>query len=163
MKTRRVKALLSLFGIIGLTLIINSYMERNEKEIAFPENLYGIPTYQDSRLSFPMSSMNGDPYIAVFLSGDSYEKVLHFYKDKLKIDFKVLKYGHKKRKHMTLTIYQFEIEKGELENYISKGVEIIPLNSRSQKVYKARTKIKIILPRREVVELNKKKEEKIDR
>jgi len=162
MKARKVKALLSLFGIIGLTLIINSYMERNETEIAFPGNLYGIPTYRDSRLSFPMSSMNGDPYIAVFLSGDPYEKVLQFYKDKLKMDFKVLKYGHKKRKHMTLTIYQFEIEKGELENYISKGVEIFSLNSRSQRVYKARTKIKIILPRREVLEFNKKEEEKID-
>lgn len=162
MNARKVKALLSLFGIIGLTLIINSYMERNEKEIAFPENLYGIPTYKDSRLSFPMSSMNGDPYIAVFLSGDPYEKVLQFYKDTLKMDFKVLKYGHKKRKHMVLTVYQFEIEKGELKNYISKGVEIIPLNSRSQRVYKARTKIKIVLPRREVVELNKKKEEKIN-
>lgn len=161
MNARKVKALLWLFGIIGLTLIINSYMERNEKEIAFPENLYGIPTYKDSRLSFPMSSMNGDPYIAVFLSGDPYEKVLQFYKDKLKMDFKVLKYGHKKRKHMVLTIYQFEIEKGELKNYISKGVEIIPLNSRSQRVYKARTKIKIVLPRSEVLELNKKKEEKI--
>jgi hypothetical protein len=78
------------------------------------------------------------------------------------MDFKVLNYGHKKRKHMTLTIYQFEIEKGELENYISKGVEIISLNSRSQRVYKARTKIKIILPRREVLEFNKKEEEKID-
>ena len=162
MNARKVKALLWLFGIIGLTLIINSYMERNEKEIAFPENLYGIPTYKDSRLSFPMSSMNGDPYIAVFLSGDPYEKVLQFYKDKLKMDFKVLKYGHKKRKHMILTIYQFEIEKGELKNYISKGVEIISLNSRSQRVYKARTKIKIVLPRREVLELNKKKEEKIN-
>lgn len=162
MKTRKIKALLSLFGIIGFTLIINSYMGKNEQEIAFPENLYGIPTYQDSRLSFPMSSMDGDPYIAVFLSGAPYEKVLQFYKDKLKMDVKVLKYGHKKRKHMTLTIYQFEIEKGELENYISKGVEVIPLNSRSQKVYKARTKIKIILPRKEVLELNKKKGEKIN-
>lgn len=160
MKARKVKGLLSLFGIIGLTLIINSYMEKNEKEIAFPGNLYGIPTYQDSRLSFPMSSPNGDPYVAVFLSRDPYEKVLQFYKDNLKMDFKVLKYGDKKRKHMTLTIYQFEIEKGELENYISKGVEIIPLNSRSQEVFKARTKIKIILPRREVSEFNRKKEEK---
>lgn len=78
------------------------------------------------------------------------------------MDFKVLKYGNKKRNHTTLTIYQFEIEKGELENYISKGVEIIPLNSRSREVYKARTKIKIILPRREVLELNKKKGEKND-
>ena len=162
MKAREIKALVSLFGIIGLTLIINSYMEKNEQEIAFPENLYGIPTYQDSRLSFPMSSLEGDPYIAVFLSGDPYEKVLQFYKDNLKMDYKVLKYGHKKRKHMTLTIYQFEIEKGELENYISKGVEIISLNSRSQRVYKARTKIKIILPRREVLEFNRKKEEKND-
>ena len=77
-----------------------------------------------------MSSLNGDPYIAVFLSGDPYEKILQFYKDKLKIDYKVLKYGHKKRNIMTLTLYQFELEKGILENYISKGVEIIPLNSR---------------------------------
>lgn len=162
MKTRKVKGLLSLFGIIGLTVIINSYMDRNEKEIAFPENLYGIPTYQESRLSFPMSSLNGDPYIAVFLSGDPYEKVLQFYKNKLKMEFKVLKYGHKKRGHMILTIYQFEIEKGDLKNYISKGVEIISLNSRSQRVYKARTKIKIILPRREVLEFNRKKEENIN-
>jgi hypothetical protein len=161
MKVRKVKALLSLFGIIGLTLLINSYREKNEKEIAFPGNLYGIPTYPDSRLSFPMSSMNGDPYIAVFLSRDPYEKVLRFYKDELKMEYKVLKYGHKKRKHMTMTIYQFEIEKGDLENYISKGIEIIPLNSRSQEVYRARTKIKIILPRKEVLEFNRKKEEKI--
>lgn len=156
MNSRRLKGLLSLVGIIGLTIFINSYMDRNEKEIAFPENLHGIPTYQNSRLSFPMSSLDGDPYIAVFLSEDSFEKVLQFYKDNLKMEFKVLKYGHKKRKHMTLNIYQFEIEKGVLKDYISKGVEIIPLNSRSRKVYKARTKIKIILPRKEVMDYNKK-------
>jgi hypothetical protein len=137
-------------------------MKRNEKEIAFPENLYGIPTYQNSRLSIPMSSLNGDPYIAVFLSEDPFEKIVQYYKNKLKMDFKELKYGHKARNHMTMTVYQFEIEKGSLENYINKGVEIIPLKSRSRRVYKAQTKIKIILPRREVVELKRKKEEKND-
>ncbi|UCH94895.1 MAG: hypothetical protein JSV88_32215 [Candidatus Aminicenantes bacterium] len=158
MKTRKptTKALLSLVGIIALTLIINSYMKENEKEIDFPGILYGIPTYQNSRLSLPMSSLEGDPYIAVFLSRHPYEKVLQFYKEKLQMDYKVLKYGL--RKHITKRVYQFEMEKGVLKDYINKGVEIIPLNSRSQRVYKARTKIKIIIPRKEVAAISEKKE-----
>jgi hypothetical protein len=158
MKPRKLKALLSLFGIIGLTIFINSYMEKNEKEIDFPDTLYGIPTYPDARVSYPMSSLNGDPYTAVFLSEDPYEKILQFYKDKLKIDYKQLNFGRKTRSHMVLTVYQFQLEAGVLEKSIDKGVEIIPLNHRSQRVYKAKTKIKIMIPRQEVVELTREKE-----
>jgi hypothetical protein len=157
-KSRKRKALLSLFGIIGLTLIINSYMETNEREILFPENLYGVPTYPKARVNYSMSSLNGSPYICVFLSGDPYENVLQFYKDKLKMNYKVLHFGRKTRPHMTMTVYQFEMEKGVLEKSINKGIEIIPLNHWSQRVYKAKTKIKIILPRQKVVELNREKE-----
>jgi len=163
MKTRKIKGLLSLVGIIGLTLIINSYMAQNQKEIPFPDVLYGIPTYEESRLSYPMSSLNGDPYIAVFLSNDSYKKILQFYKDKLKIEYKTLEFGLKKRNKMLLTVYQFELERGILPRSINKGVEIIPLNSRSQRVYKAKTKIKIILPKNEILELNKKNEDESNR
>jgi hypothetical protein len=123
-------------------------MKESEKEISFPEFMCGIPTYRDARISSSMSSLNGDPFIAVFLTRDSYEQVLHFYREKLNMDYKVLTYGRGKK--VTKTIYQFEIKKGVLKDYIGKGVEITPLNTRSQRVYKAKTKIRIIIPRKEV-------------
>lgn len=155
---RKSRALLSLFGIIILTFIINSHMKENEKEIPFPKSMCGIPTYQDARISSSMSSLNSDPFIAVFLTRHSYEQVLHFYQDRLNMDYKVLKYGRGKK--VTKTIYQFEIKKGVLKDYISKGVEITPLNTRSQRIYKAKTKIRIIIPRKELEAASSKK--KID-
>ncbi|MCP5051690.1 MAG: hypothetical protein GY940_31275 [bacterium] len=154
MKKRHVRAFLSLAGIIFLTFIIHSYKKENEQEIPFPKSLYGIPTYENSRLSSRMSSPTGNPYIAVFLSQDSHDRIVQFYKDQLKMDYKVLEYGQ--RSVVTMRVYQFEIEKGVLKNYINKGVEVIPLNSRSQMVHNARTKIKIVLPRKEVLEFNQK-------
>ncbi len=123
-------------------------MDEKDRVKNFPKILYGIPTYENSKIDFSMSSLNSDPYIAVFLTGDNYEKVLHFYKTRLKVPVKVLQYGKGSLK--TKTIYQFQILEGVLKDYPAKGVEIHPLNSRSQRVYKARTKIKIILPRQEV-------------
>ena len=162
-KPRQIKGLLSLIGLLGLALIINSYIERNDREVQFPEILYGIPTYPNSHFSSIMSSLNGDPYTAVFLSPDPYETILQFYKEKLKMDYKIQEFGLKRRNRMPLTVYQFELEKGILEHSINKGVEIISFNSRNQRMYNALTKIKIILPRKEVVELNKKSDNSTDR
>jgi hypothetical protein len=147
-----------LAGIIILTFIINSHMNESEKEIPFPKIMCGIPTYQDAWISSSMSSLNSDPFIAVFFTRDSYKQVLHFYQDRLNMDYKVLKYG--KGKKVTKTIYQFEIKKGVLKDYISKGVEITPLNTRSQRIYKAKTKIRIIIPKIELKAASTKK--KID-
>lgn len=154
--TTRVKGLLSLFGIIACTIIINSYMQQNEKEIDYPNLLYGMPTYPEAKISYPMSSVNGNPYIAVFLSGDSYEKVLEFYREKLKIKYRTIKLGS--RGHVVKTFYQFVMQEGLLANgkSVGKGVEVHPLNARSELVYKAKTKIKIILPKKEVEEMKRK-------
>jgi hypothetical protein len=129
-------------------------MKENDREISFPKIMCGIPTYPDSRFNAAMSSLNSDPFMAVFFTRDSYEQVLNFYRDKLKIDHKVLKYGRGSK--VMRTVYQFEIKKGVLKDYISKGVEIMPLTARSQRVLKAKTKIKIIIPKKEVVEASKK-------
>ena len=112
-----------MFGIIGLTLIINSYMEKNAREIVFPGYPYGIPTDPKARVSYPLSSLNGAPDIAVFLSAAPYKNVLQFYKDKLKMDYKMLNFGPTSRSHFTITVYQFEMEKGVLETSINmKGL-----------------------------------------
>lgn len=152
---RKRKAFIAMFGIVFLSFIIHSYMGEKDEEKAFPKMLYGIPTYENSRINSEMSSLNSDPFVAVFLTGDSYETVLQFYKEKLNKPVKVLEYG--RGSHKTKTIYQFQLLPGVLPNYPAKGVEIYPLNSRSQQVYKAKTKIKIILPRKEVQEANKKR------
>lgn len=155
---RKQKAVLALGGVILFTLVIHSYIRENQREIEFPEILYGIPTYQNSRLSYPMSSLNANPYTAVFLTNDSYEKVIEFYKEKLNMDYKELKYG--RGSTVVMTIYQFELEKGILTNQINKGVEIIPLNSFNQRVYKAKTKIKIMIPQEEIQAQTEGREEK---
>jgi hypothetical protein len=157
--TRKRKVFMSLLGVIFCTFIIHSYFkDTNKEEIEFPEVLYDIPTYNNSRLSVTMSSsLKSNPYTVVFLTDDPYKKVLKFYKEKLGMDFKELKYGG--RMH-TMTIYQFELEKGILTNQINKGVEIIPFNPRNRRVYKAKTKIKIIIPLREIEAQKKEKESK---
>lgn len=151
---RKHKGLLALAGIILFTLVVHSYIRQNREEIQFPELLYGIPTYQNARLSVPMSSLTSDPYTAVFLTEDPYEKVLAFYEKKLDVDYKEIKYG--RGSTVVMTIYQFKMEDGILTNQISKGVEIIPFNHFNRRVYKASTKIKIIIPQKEIKELTEK-------
>ncbi|MCP4216862.1 MAG: hypothetical protein GY765_19580 [bacterium] len=104
-----------------------------------------------------MSSLRSDPYVAVFLTKDSYKDVIEFYKKSLKkgeFIYKELPYGA--RGKTVLTVYQFEMEKGILTNQISKGIEIVPYNTWNSRVYKANTKIKIILPAAEVKSAQKK-------
>lgn len=137
-----------------LTLFIHSYIRQTQKEIEFPEILYGIPTYQNSRLSYPMSSLTGDPYTAVFLTDDPYETVLAFYEKKLGMGYKKLNYG--RGSTIVGAVYQFKMEEGILTNQISKGVEIIPFNHFNRKVYKASTKIKIMIPQKEIEALMEK-------
>lgn len=151
---RKHKGLLALAGVILFTLVVHSYIRQNQKEIEFPEILYGIPTYQNSRLSYPMSSLTADPYTAVFLTDDPYEKVLAFYKEKLGMDYKEINYG--RGSTVVMTLYQFKLEDGILTNQISKGVEIIPFNRFNRRVYKASTKIKIMVPQAEIKELTEK-------
>jgi hypothetical protein len=146
---RKRRAFFTIAGIKVLTFIVYSYKSGLDKEPRAPKMVFGIPAYQDARFSSTMSSLNGNPYIAVFLSADSYEVVLRFYKDYFQKEPKVIEYGQ--RSIVAMRIFQFELEKGPLPDSIDKGVEIIPLNSRSQRIHKARTKIKIIIPRKEVV------------
>jgi hypothetical protein len=151
---RKWRALLSIFGIVFLTFVIYSYKSGNQKEGEFPGMLFGIPTYQNSRLSESMSSLNGNPYIAVFLSEDSHEQVVEFYKTQLKMDYKLLEYGA--RNIVTMRIYQFRLEDGVIPDSINKGVEIIPFNARNRRVYNAACKIKIIIPKKDVLEAAQK-------
>ncbi len=118
-----------------------------------------------------------DPvFIYVFLSKDRYEKIVDFYKEALRGSYTLKKIVYTKM----MTIYQFrsikedlklEVEKKLkmtnlkykdikiLEDYITKGIEIIPLNHLWEKALKAKTKIKIIIPRKI---LFKKNEERSD-
>jgi len=153
---RKRRALFSLLGIILLTYIIHSYKLENGNEDAFPKILFGIPTYPDSTLNTRMSSLTGNPYVAVFLSNDPHEKIVAYYKEKLKRDPKLLELG--REPIVTMRIYQFQMEASPLPKSIGKGVEVIGLNSRSQQVHNAKTKIKIILPRLEVNAAIKKRE-----
>jgi len=147
MTRRKVKAIFSIFGVVLLSLIISSAIKKSNTDIKFPEFLFGVPTYPNAKFNRQMSQ-TGDPYIYVFLTKDDYKKVLDFYKKKMEVDYKVLKYG--RGKITNLIIYQFELKKGLIKNYLYKGVEIIPLNSFYYKVYKAWTKIKIYIPREEI-------------
>jgi hypothetical protein len=136
------------FGFIILTLFINTFVQNKKTEVKFPKILYNIPTYENSRISAHLTS-KGDPYIFVFLSNDKLDKIIKFYENKLKKRTKKITY-----RNNWLTIYQINLEKmGEnigLKNFISRGVEIIPLNSMHRKVYGARVKIKIIIPAWEI-------------
>ncbi len=154
---RKKKGLLAIFGLLFCTIIIYSYMQENEKEIEFGEMLFGVPTYQNSRLSRPMSSLRANPYTAVFLTNDSFGKVVAYYKEKLPdAEYNELTYGGTTR---GMTVYQFKLEDGILTNQINKGVEIIPYNSFNQRVFKAKTKIKIFIPLSEVMEEEEKESE----
>ncbi len=152
---------MSTAGVILFTLVIHSYIA-NQRDVDFPEFLYGIPTYRNSKLSAQMSSLESDPYTAVFLTKDPYEKVLEFYKEKMGVDHRVLRYGRKgfikegESARVFHRVYQFKIEDGILTNQISKGVEIIPFNKFNQKVFKAKTKIKIFISQSEIAELKEK-------
>lgn len=155
---RRRRALFAFFGIIALTFVAYSYKSGLDKEPQAPKMVFGIPAYQDARFSSLMSSLNGNPYIAVFLSPDKADQVVRFYQDYFGKEPRLLEYGQ--RGIVALKIYQFKLIQGPLPDSIDKGVEIIPLNSRSQRIHKARTKIKIIIPRKEVTGDRIKKEAK---
>ncbi len=155
---RILRIVFAVLGLVIVSYIIQSYRVDHKKKVDSPQFVYGLPTYPGSQFNQQMSALTGDPYVAVFFSDDSYEKVIKFYKEKLKRDYKVLKYGRKS--HVVMEIYQFQIEEGVLKDYIAKGVEVIPLNSRNQSTYNAKTKIKIILPRQEILETQQKQNTK---
>ncbi len=123
-----------------------------------------FPLYKDAKLSLSMSQ-TGDPFIYVFLSNDKYTKIVDFYKEALKGKYILKKINYKNM----MTIYQFRSIKDEqklkneekltrnklkgknikiLDDYITKGVEIIPLNHLWERAVMAKTKIKIIIPRK---------------
>jgi hypothetical protein len=174
---RTLKIIFTLFIFILLSFIINNYYKKGKKNIKINQNNSSslrkqniFPIYKNSILSLPMSQ-TGDPFVYVFLTKDGYEKVVDFYKETLKGTYTLNKIVYKKM----MTIYQFrsieddkkkEIEKklkmrGNknikiLNDYIKRGIEIIPLNHLWEKVLEAKTKIKIIVPR-EIVFKNKNK------
>ncbi|MCP4148221.1 MAG: hypothetical protein GY757_10775 [bacterium] len=156
---RKQKVFLVMFAIIFCTLIIHTHRKDIQKEDEFSDILYGIPTYENSRFSRSMSSLNSNPFIAVFLTNDSHEKIVAFYKKNLKVDFEYNEIEYRARSVHAMTVYQFKIQEGVLVNQISKGVEIIPYNSFNRRVFKAKTKIKILLPLEEVEAFRKKDKE----
>jgi len=161
----------SLFMIILLSFIINSYYKKGKKTIKFKQNNSKIknqnilPVYKNAILSLPMSQ-TGDPFIYVFLSKDNYKDIVDFYKKELQNKYLLKKIVYSKM----MTIYQFRPAKDKkklkaeeklkrkrttgakeikiLEDYITMGVEIIPLNHLWEKVLDAKTKIKIIIPKK---------------
>ncbi|MCP4216863.1 MAG: hypothetical protein GY765_19585 [bacterium] len=46
---RKKKAFIVLFAIISLSLVIHSFRKELQKEIEFGKELFGIPTYANSR------------------------------------------------------------------------------------------------------------------
>lgn len=145
---RIIKIILTLAAFVCVSYFISTFQGREKKNIPTPEVVYGFPTYPGSQFNKLMSGLEGDPFLAVFLSQDPYDKVVQFYKEKLKRAYKLLKYG----RNEAMEVYQFAAQPGEvIETFITRGVEVIPLNSRYQSIYHAKTKIKIIIPRKEVL------------
>ncbi len=169
---RKLKIIFTIFLFIILSFIINSYFRKGQKDIIIEQGSIQtlkkqdiFPIYKNSKLSLSMSH-TGDPFIYVFLSKDESEKIIDFYKEALKGSYTLKKIVYKNK---IMTIYQFRsIEEDQklkieaklkldklngkdikiLDYYIIKGVEIVPLNRLWEKALQAKTKIKIIIPRK---------------
>ena len=180
---RDLKVIFTLFAFIILLFIINSFYKKGQKDIKINQsNIKTLkdqdifPIYKDSKLSLPMSQ-TGDPFIYVFLSKDKFEDVIDFYEEALKEKYSLKKISYKSM----MTVYQFrsieedlKLKKEEklkkdrlkgkdikvLDDYITKGIEIIPLNHLWARVLEAKTKIKIIIPRKVLFKKEEKKTEK---
>ncbi len=168
---RKLKVIFTIFIFIILSFIINSYFKKGQKDIQINQSNIKtmktqdiFPIYQGSKLSLSMSQ-TGDPFIYVFLTKDKYKKVVDFYREALAGKYKLKIINYKRM----MTIYQFrsitddlKIKAEEklkrdkfkdrdfkiLDDYITKGVEIIPLNHLWERAVQAKTKIKIIIPRK---------------
>lgn len=151
------KSLLAMTAIIALNIFIHSFILNNQKDVKVPEYLYGVPTYPNARFYLPMSSLDADPCVAAFLTNDSAETVVDFYKKKMNMPPKDIFYG----KTGGMLIHQFGLEKSDLRNSIVKGVEILAFNSFNRRVYNASTKIKIYVSRKEVEEVEKNNQKTI--
>jgi len=144
---------MSAFALIMVTIVIHSYINQIKKVVPFPKIFYGIPTYERSRLDVSMtSSPNIDPYMVVFITEDSYEKVLDFYKKQLKMNYRTVVYRGVKNTNrgLSMTVYQFVIKESSLKNYLLKGVEVMPFNRWSGRLNRGQTKIRIIIPQEEI-------------
>jgi len=137
----RKKGLITLAAIIFFTLILQAFLLVMQQEDGFPPSLEGIPVYPASRYNDFLSSQGGNPRVYVFLSDDTAASIVAFYEDFFAVQARKLTYPSG-----LLRIYQFMITPSIVKDTPLKGVEVIPLNRFNRRIFKALTKIKIILP-----------------
>ncbi len=136
----RKRALIVLAGIVLFTIILQAFLLVIQQEDESPKVLAGIPVYPEARYNDFLSS-RGNPLVYVFMSDDPVETVLAFYEE-----FFAAPALHLTYPSGLLRIFQFVITPSEVKDTPLKGVEVIPLNRFNRRIFKARTKIKIILP-----------------
>ena len=150
---RRRKVFVALAGLLASTIIIVA-VRRGGRPVEGSVN--GVPIYPGAEFNRQMTH-TAEPWMLVFLTGDDVDRVLAFYTRGLGAKPKRLEYGKGQ-----MLVWQYNLE-GEadarerertggslLRNSVFRGVEIIPLNSIYRRAYGKNTKIKIILPRRDV-------------
>ena len=150
---RRRKAFLALGGLVLCTLVMVA-VRRGSRPVEGSVN--GVPIYPGADFSRQMTH-TADPWMLVFLTRDGADKVVRFYSERLNVKPRRLEYGRGQ-----MTLWQYNLETGAdaeervrmggelLRNSVYRGVEILPFNSIYRRAYGRSTKIKIILPRRDV-------------
>ncbi len=130
------KKLLLLLSIVFLFAALNYSIDYSRVK-----EFDGIPVYPGSKFSKLLSSI-GKSLIVVYHSNDDLKSVLAFYRKKLNMNYKKVKYGK------ALIVYQFPMAYTSINGklWLKKGVEIIPYGGFYRKVFKAKIKIKIYIP-----------------
>ncbi len=130
------KKLLLLLSIVFLFAALNYSIDYSRVK-----EFDGIPVYPGSKFSKLLSSI-GESLIVVYHSNDDLKSVLAFYRKKLNMNYKKVKYGK------ALIVYQFPMAYTSINGklWLKKGVEIIPYGGFYRKVFKAKVKIKIYIP-----------------
>ncbi len=129
-----------LFILIVASFFLFSVLLFAEIDFSKIKEYEGIPVYPNSKFSKLLSSF-GKSWIVVYHSNDDFRDILSFYKEKLNMNYKKVKYGK------ALIVYQFPMAytsfNGKL--WLKKGVEVIPYGGFYRKVFKAKVKIKIYI------------------
>lgn len=138
-----------LAGIVVFTLILQAFLLVIQQQDESPQVLEGIPVYPAARYNDFLSSRGGNPRIYVFLSDAPADSVVAFYEEFFGVQAGLLTYPSG-----LLKIFQFVVTPSEVKDTPLKGVEVIPLNRFNRRIFKAVTKIKIILPPQETDPVN---------
>ncbi len=120
-------------------LLFSSFLRSQTVDFNKIKSINNIPIYPNAWFSRVLSFTGEKNWLLSYLTNDSVVKVVNYYKSALKIKPEKVKYGK------TLVVYQFPISYTMInkKKVLEEGVEVIPFGGFYQKVFKARTKIKI--------------------